>query len=368
MNPSTKLPSYRSVGYKVYEDDLDFLYICKCETCAKRVKPNVSHIPLPPSESTFEDVDNIVLKKDQDIHGYLVHHFLPMIDDAVLQVNWSNLDVTYDFQTFDMDTCDRLLFDARRMWSDNLDISEPDSIEPMDLSCPCCPVYKEFEVAGRINDEHAKYVKGADDNLYVCNGYLNAVVMQFNKKLAYMANLKVTLARNKETERQVSRLQKALDKKKAEVKDLLQLKKKDRGELLDANAEMRKELKRTQEELIEARKRIRRLESQNSNQECEIKTVNESKNLLEKQVAGCPQCKTSFTSGTWGACMGGCEHIFCLDCAKQIISSRSPLGRPSDYTDAMHPMRIYTCSAIKPQCPKCGFPSEFVSAVDFSNA
>jgi hypothetical protein len=362
MEPAN-IPSYRTVDYPLFDDDLEFVYACNCEKCQKLPKPDLGCIRMPPSETTCEDIDAVTLSKKCSVHGYVVRHFLPVLDEAVLQVNWSRLDVTYDLASLDINTCNRLLFDARRVYCD--DLKEVVWDEPMDIVCPCREVYKELGATGRVSCEHLKYKSDSEGNIYVCNGYLHAFAMQFNKKLAFMANMRVRLARGKEDERTVGRLQKALDKKKAEIKTLLEAQKKDRGELLDANAELKRTLKATKERLGEAHKRIRLMESAASRKETELASAHESRILLERQVAGCRQCGAPFTSGSWGGCMAGCQHMFCLACAKVIIASRSDDGEASDYVDATHPTRIYAPTAIKPVCPECEFPSEYVTAKEF---
>ena len=152
-------------------------------------------IPLPPSETTIDIVDSITLNSDFDVHGFMVRHFLPVLDEAVLRVNWSRLDVTYDIATYNLDTCDRPLFDARRRFNDP---SEPHSWDD-----PWCVralvLFKELNATGHLEScNHPKYVQDAQGNVYVCNGYFHAFAMQFNKKLAFMANMKVRLARSRQ--------------------------------------------------------------------------------------------------------------------------------------------------------------------------
>lgn len=355
------MPSYTEVGYRLFEDDVEFVSVCKCDKCQKKVRPDLRYMKLPPSETTSYELDAMILSRNVDVHGYVVRHFLPMLDEAVLSVNWSRVDVTYDISSVDLGTSGRLLFDARRVYRD--EVKEVVWDEAMDMMCPCSRVYKDFGVAGHVSCDHPKYQTDEEGNIYVCNGYLHAFAMQFNKKLAYMANMKVRLARSKENERVVGRLQKALDKKKTEVRALLDMHKGERAAFVEEKSRLDELLKKANDDLKKAREHIRKLETTLSKERTKTVTAVESRALLERQVAGCRRCGTSFTSGSFGACMGGCQHVFCIDCGKNIISG--DCDEPSDFIDPLHPTRVYAPSAIKPVCPECEFPSEFVSTIEF---
>lgn len=331
-------------------------------------------LAVPPDNSSTKDYENF-FGEHETIFSFKTNRLLPVMNICEMSDSNGYKELAeYKATIIELASCNLPIFHHDRAWLDS-DSEEGEEVVNDITDTMRCPCNKND------GEVHVKYKFDSKGGLYVCNGYMNQVAIDFNEKFYYMATCKNNgkmpnwqlekikdlqikidqLKRDGGSKKMVRRLRSRLDEKQIEIINILENHRKEISEKDQERALLKSRFDQKQLEIDTLQNEIKKLKNDINNLELKNTLLSKSKRNIEKYVQTrsmtCTGCDCPFLRSEWGAVLN-CGHILCLKkCAKRMFGDK-------DYHDPVYPLRMYSKDG-RQSCPQCSEMSEFCTACVF---